>query len=66
MKIKGKICKEEVVVMIDYGPTCNFISTELVARMGIPCHQTTSYGVFMGTGLPVKGEGICREVVVTL
>ena len=50
--------------MIDCGATHNFISTYLV--LGLPLEATTSYGVLMGTGLAVKGEGVCPRVPFTL
>lgn len=66
MKVKGTIAQQEVVVMIDCGATHNFISTELVRRLGIPLVSTRSYGVLMGTGLTVQGSSICKGVVLTL
>lgn len=67
MKVnEGTIAQQVVVVMIDCGATHNFISAELVRRLGIPSKGTRSHGVLMGTGLTVKGAGICKGVVLTL
>ena len=36
MKLRGKIEGQEVVVLIDCGASHNFISTDLVSKLGIP------------------------------
>ena len=61
MKIKGKIAQQEVITLIDCGAihTHNFISTQLVQKLGLLLEATSSYGVLMGTGSIVEGEGIC-------
>lgn len=52
--------------MIDCGASHNFLSVDLVKKLAIPRVGTSGYGVLMGTSLAVKGEGICRGVVLTL
>lgn len=66
MKLKGTIGEQEVVVLIDSGATHNFISLDLVSKMQIPIVKTGAYGVTMGTGAAVKGEGLCRGVTIHL
>lgn len=66
MKVKGWIAQREVVVLIDSGASHNFISMDVVTELGLPRVGTTGYGVLMGTGLTVKGEGMCKGVVLTL
>ena len=66
MKLKGRLRGDEVIVLIDSGATHNFISAELVRKMGLAVDRTGDYGVIMGTGLSVKGEGVCRGVLVSL
>ena len=66
MKVKGKIAQHEVVVLIDYGATHNFISTKLVQELELPLECTSGYGILMGTGAAVKGKGVCRGVILTL
>ena len=66
MKIKGKIAQQEVITLIDCGATHNFISTRLVQKLGLPLEAIVGYGVLMGMGSIVKGEGICCGVVLTL
>lgn len=46
----------------------NFISVDLVHKLGIPCVDTSGYGVLMAmaTGLTVKGEDLYTGVVLTL
>ena len=62
MKLRGEIKGEGVIVMIDLGATHKFISVELVWKWGMEVERATSYWVILGTGLTVKGEGICRGV----
>lgn len=64
MKLKGKSRPQEVTILIDCGATHNFISLELVQKLGPPTKATTNYGIIMGTGQLVKGRGICKGVVV--
>lgn len=66
MKVTGRIAQQEVVVMIDCGASHNFISVDLVQKIHLPREGTTGYGVLMGTGLMVRGEGVCKGVVLTL
>lgn len=66
MKLKGAIQGREVVILIDCGATHNFIAHSLSEELKLPCSETTSYGVIMGTRLAVKGKGICCGVVLEL
>ena len=34
--------------------------------LALPLEGTSGYGVFMGMGVAVKGEGVCRGIVLTL
>ena len=66
LKLRGEIKEEGVIVMIDLGATHNFISVELVRRWGLDVHKVASYGVILGTGLIVKGEGVYTGVELKL
>ena len=66
MKLKGVLRGKEVTVLIDSGATHNFISTDLVRTLELLVDKTGDYGVIMGTGLSVKGEGVCRGIVISL
>lgn len=66
MKLKGTIGEQEVVVLIDSGATHNFISLDLVSKMRIPIVKIGTYGVTMGAGAVVRGEGLCRGVTIHL
>ncbi|KAL2469553.1 Ty3-gypsy retrotransposon protein [Abeliophyllum distichum] len=56
MKVKGKIAAQEVVILIDCGASHNFISTELVQKLGLPRTATNGYGVIMGTRIGSAGR----------
>lgn len=62
MKLRGTIEKQEAVILIDPDATHNFILLQLVRHKQIPITKTGSYGVTMGTGGSIKGEGVCRGV----
>ena len=66
MKLQGKITRLQVVVLIDCGASHNFISMDLVQKLGIPSVSSHCFGVRMGTGLSIKGEGLCKEVTLQL
>lgn len=64
MKVRGSIGQKEVITLIDCGATHNFISSKLVQKLGLPTTVTTNYGFIMGFGESVRGEGICRGIVL--
>ena len=66
MKLVGYIGEQEVLVLVDLGATSNFISTPVARRLNLEVSPCKSFGVTLGTGLEVFGDGICRDVVLTL
>lgn len=60
MKMLGTLGGNEVVVMVDSGATHNFISLKTVKRLDIPISSTRGFGVSLGNGEAVRGEGECR------
>ncbi|XP_031273653.1 uncharacterized protein LOC116132121 [Pistacia vera] len=62
LKIKGHIDKEEVIVLFDIGASHNFISHELVRRLGILVEREKTFGVMVGNKVTVRGEGICIRI----
>ena len=55
MKLKEEVFGKEVIVLIDCRATHNFISWDLVRRLGIPVVETTDFGVETRTGKSVQG-----------
>ena len=66
MKVKGTINGKEVIILIDCGATHNFIAVKLVEDLQLPLVTINSYRVVMGTGVAVKGKGICWRVVLSM
>ena len=66
MKVKGKIAQSEVATLIDCGATHNFISNRLVQKLGLSWKTTPGYCVLLGSGQAIKGEDICKGVILTL
>lgn len=65
MKLKGLIGDHEVV-MIDPGATHNFISLSAVDRAGIQISNSGAFGVSLGNGEAIRGEGVCKNVRIQL
>ena len=66
MKILGRVMDHEVAVLIKCRASHNFISTDLVTRLGIPSINSHNFGVLIGTGLLVQGASLCKGVVLQL
>lgn len=49
MKLQGTILGQNVVVMIDFSATHNFISNKLVGKLGLSITSTSSYGDGVGS-----------------
>lgn len=66
MKLRGLLGDSEVVVMIDPGATHNFVSLEKIKALQIPITESGGFGVSLGNGEAIKGQGVCRELVLQL
>ncbi|XP_056686201.1 uncharacterized protein [Spinacia oleracea] len=66
IKMVGTIHEQEVVVMIDLGATHNFIALEAVEKLGVELTPSKMFGVSLGTGEAVRGEGECKAVTLQL
>lgn len=66
MKLRGSIGDFEVVVLIDPGAMHNFISMEVIKELEILVEKTGSFGVCLGNGESVCGNGLCRGVRLLL
>lgn len=66
MKLRGKIEGKEIIVLIDPGATHNFISLNLVKLLGLVIEDSGGFGVSLGNGEMIKGNGVCKEVSVQL
>lgn len=66
MKVKGRIKKQEVVVLIDSGASHNFISEKFLTESGLTRTPTHEFSVQMGNGDEVKNMGVCKGVHLQL
>lgn len=62
LKVLGQIKNENVVVLIDSGSSCNFFGRNMVHALGLPVHQTNEFGVSIGDGRVLTGQGKCSGV----
>lgn len=66
MKIKGAIWKGDVLFMLDSGATHNFITPTVAQRLKLKEAPSVDLNILLGTGVTVKGSGICRDVSFTI
>lgn len=62
LKIKGQIEGVGVIVLVDSRASHNFILHDLVRKLGMQIETGKKFGVMVGNGVTVKGEGVCRAV----
>lgn len=48
--------------MVDPGATHNFISLRAIEELGVPVSAAPGFGVSLGDGKAVRGEGVCKGV----
>lgn len=66
MRLRGLLGSQEVIVLIDPGATHNFLSLGLIKAAGLEVLPTGCFGVSLGNGDAIKGEGLCKGVVLQL
>ena len=66
MRLAGIMNENSVVVMIDPGATHNFVSKVAAQKLGLKPTESKSFGLTLGTGETVQGEGVCKGVVLDL
>lgn len=64
MKLKGLIEGVEVIIMIDPGAMNNFISHKTVQQLNLPYSTSVKFGVTVGNGERIQGEGECKALCV--
>lgn len=64
MKMGGTIDGKDVVILVDSGASSNFISTSVAQQLGLPLSTYAPFGVTLGTGMKVFGDGICKNVKI--
>lgn len=64
MKLLGIINGAQVIIMIDPGATNNFISLSTVHKLNLPYSNLVKFGVTLGNGERVHGEGECKQLRV--
>lgn len=57
LNLEGTIKGENVVVIIDLGAMHYFILVEIIQCLKIPISPSKTFGVSLGTGAEVQGDG---------
>jgi len=60
--VKGTINDVEVVVLVDFRATTNFISRKLTRLLNLEVQNTLEFEVEVGMGEKVKNRGICPQL----
>lgn len=63
MKLRALIGSKEVIAMVDPGATHNFISLDMA---GMKMEKSASFGVSLGNGDAIRGEGVCKGITLYL
>ncbi|XP_073121973.1 uncharacterized protein [Henckelia pumila] len=66
LKMKAKVAGRDVVAMVDSGASHNFISRSLITDLGIKVDEEVRFGVCLGDGARVAGQGMCKDLEVDL
>lgn len=65
IKLK-KMSNEQVVVVVECGATCSFISQRLIENLNLALSKTRSYSVVKDSSKAIKGKRVLRAIVVSL
>ncbi|TYK05651.1 Retrotransposable element Tf2 [Cucumis melo var. makuwa] len=66
MKIRGMISGREIIILIDSEATHNFIHRGVVEELALPLERKNKFGVTIGDGTALEGNGICKTVEIKL
>ncbi|XP_023633382.1 uncharacterized protein LOC111829008 [Capsella rubella] len=66
LRLRGKIQEAQVVVLIDSGATCNFISKNFALKNKLKVTDTNKFGVCVGNGEIIYSKGKCNGVVLAV
>lgn len=64
MKLAGTIHRTPITVMMDSGPSYNFISGDLVSKLQLKVNNTPLFDVKLGDGHKVQTIGRCKDVPI--
>lgn len=60
MKLRRHINVKEVILKLDPGATNNFISLKTLKELNLPYSTCVKFGVTLGNGEKLQGEGECK------
>ncbi|CAL5340382.1 unnamed protein product [Camellia sinensis] len=60
MRVKGNVKKKLVMILIDSGSTHNFLSPEVIKRVGIMASETDPLPVLVADGTKLMSTAICK------
>lgn len=64
LKLQGTLCGHKVLVVVDSGPTHNFVAEEIVTKLGLTVKYIPTFGVQIGNGEIIKCNQVCHDLSV--
>ena len=64
LKVWGEIQGRPVIVMVDSGASCNFLSKTVALELKLKIEETPEYSVEVGNGQVEKSKGVCKDVSI--
>lgn len=55
MKLRARLGRQDIIAMVDSGASHNFISRELIVKLGMEVDEAVRFGVCLGDGGRVSG-----------
>lgn len=66
IKLLGSVMGREVLVLVDCGATHSFVRQEVVEELSLEVDSRVLFTVQVGDAREVKGQGVCRDVEISL
>lgn len=66
MKVKGNLLSKLLLILMDSGSTHNFVSSKVVADLGLIAEKVYPFGVQVGDGSMVSCDSFSRQLEVSV
>ena len=63
-KVWGEILGRPMIILIDLGVTCNFLSKTITEELKLEIAKTPKYTMEVGNGQLESSQGVCKEASV--
>lgn len=66
MRVKGTVCWQAVVLLIDSGSTHDFSNPSMAKKAGLPIRESRSMEVMVAIGYKLSSLGFCKQVLLSV